>query len=372
MDNLLSSHIVDRLRNGASQTDIKKDLLAVGWTEDQVGVAIAEGLVATGVPAPQGKTVGSSRSSVAEVAVNFFSFVLLGIIAGSLITLYYAIINYYFPDALIDSSYYYKYERFAQTIHYAIAALIVAYPIYYFALRIWFKRFRENEKKVESGLTKWFTYIVLLIASGSVVGDLITVLFYFFQGEVTARFILKALVILFIGGTVFGFYYLERKKIQYGRDIARKTFNLFGIIVTVVIVIGIILGFLVAGSPATARKQGFDTQRSQDLHQISSSIDFYAYKFKRLPASLGELSTSGYSVRSSMNDPETGAQYEYRIVAVPTPTIQEGKYELCATFSLATDNTSTEELNYDNALNQYEEHPAGHKCFKGSVSTQTR
>jgi len=361
MDNTLLFHVTSRLRSGVSQADIKKDLLAVGWTEDQANAAIAEGLVAFGVPAPQGRAAGGIKSSVAEVAVNFFSFVLLGVIVWAAISLYYGIINRYFPDPLVDR---YAYAFSTRLIHYATAALIVAYPIYYMALRIWFKRFREDEKKVESGLTKFLTYIVLLIASGAIVGDLITALFYFFQGEITIRFILKVLTVLFVGGVVFSFYFLERKKIQYGHDIPRKTFTSFGVVVSVFVVIGIILGFLTAGSPATARDRGFDLDRSQNLRNISSSISTFAYNFKRLPASLEEVTTS--STYLDITDPETGKPYEYRIIVAPTGAAFEGTYELCADFALASDQ------NGDYYNDAYSRYSAGKSCFMQSVSTQTR
>ena len=173
--------------------------------------------------------------------------------------------------------------------HYAIAGLIIGFPIYVLTLRMWFRRYREDEAKVESKLTKWLTYLVLLIAAITIVGDLVTAVFYFLQGEITARFSLKALTILSISGIIFGFYYLERRKVQYKSDISRKTFQMFGWSVLVLVFIAIILGFSTTGSPSTQRMRGLDNTRSQHLSTIAGCVSNYGANHKALPATLDDL-----------------------------------------------------------------------------------
>ncbi len=369
MDNTkLAAYVSEQARNHIPPKDIKEQLLAVGWTEDDVDAALAEGLVASGVPAPEGKMIGGKKSSVAEIAVNFFSFVLLATVAFALGALYYSIIGRYFPDPLVDQNSYSSYSarNFARTIHYSIAALIIGYPLYYAAVRIWFRRFHADVQKSESKLTKWLTYLVLIVAAGTVVGDLITVLFYFFQGEVSVRFFLKALTILVIGGMIFSFYFLERRKIQYGHAIERKVFTAFGSAVSALVIIGIVLGFMAAGSPDTARKRGFDDQREQDLQNISSAVTSFATRFERLPGSLDELVSAeiGYRV-SRTTDPVTGEQYTYRVIAQPqvVGTVREGTYELCTTFSLSSEGVGR-------YANKYETHDAGKVCFTEIASVK--
>ena len=66
---------------------------------------------------------------------------------------------------------------------------------------------------------------MLLVSAVTIVGDLVTAVFYFLQGEVTGRFFLKSLTIFVVAGIIFGFYFLERKKIQYRKNVPRKTFR---------------------------------------------------------------------------------------------------------------------------------------------------
>ena len=67
-------------------------------------------------------------------------------------------------------------------------------------------------EKLESGIRKWLTYIALLIAAGTVIGDLITFLTFFLQGELTTRFVLKVLTVVAIAGSIFWYYLGSLKK----------------------------------------------------------------------------------------------------------------------------------------------------------------
>ncbi|MEI8096783.1 MAG: DUF5671 domain-containing protein [Candidatus Moraniibacteriota bacterium] len=186
---------------------------------------------------------------------------MLGIIATALGILLFETINKFLPDPL-DLMNAYTDTSSSGSIHYAISALLIGFPLYYISLRLWFRKFREDEGRTESNLSKWFTYLVLLITAVTIVGDLITVVYTLLQGEITARFFLKALTILVIAGIIFGFYYLERRKIQYHLDIKQNIFQLFGRGVSGFVVLSIALGFIASGSPATERNRSFDRTRA--------------------------------------------------------------------------------------------------------------
>jgi membrane protein YqaA with SNARE-associated domain len=367
----LSQYVVDRIRAGAGKTEVKDELIAIGWTEDEAEAAFRAGVVALGAPLPTegNRPTLSKKASTVDVVINFFSFILLGIVATALGTLYFQIINLSFPDAL-DAMNYYSLAGATSTIHYSIAALLIGFPLYYFAMRIWFRKFREDEGRTESKLSKWLTYLVLLVAAVTIVGDLITTLFTLLQGEITARFFLKAIVILGIAGAVFGFYYLERKKIQYRTDIPRRTFQLFGRGVSAVALVGIILGFMVGGSPTTERNRSFDETRASYLSSLANCVEQYASSLGALPTALADLTMSSqYSYCDSyMKDPETGLPYEYRVV---TPSMAQGagrvgQFELCANFALASDAT-TPRTGYGLSGVWYE-HSVGRSC--DTVSAQ--
>lgn len=369
----LAQYVKERIAGGAQKADIKEQLVAIGWTSDEANIAYAEGVKLLGAPVPQDVVRGvyAKESSALEVIMNLFSFILLGIVAFALGTLYFQVINKFFPDTL-DA---YGLLVSSDAVHYAIAGLVIAFPMYFFVMRSWFRKFRENEGKVEAGLTKWITYFVILVVSVIVVGDLIAVLFAFLQGEITARFFLKALTILVIAGGIFGFYFLERRRVQYRQNIQPIVFQGFFWGFLILILIGIVLGFMAVGSPKTERMRATDALRVENLTNLAECIDSYAHTYKRLPETLEDLDTKGTSYYggcwTSKEDPETGALYEYHILSPSRQSglVTEAEYELCATFSLASDETiqGGSLAYYNSSHSKWAKHGAGRECDRQIV-----
>lgn len=370
MDNpKLSQYVAERIRAGAAKPDVKEELVTVGWTEDEAEAAYRAGVIALGAPVPTegSRPVLSRKASAVDVVINFFSFILLGIVATAVGTLYFQIVNLAFPDPL--SGGWYAWSASVEAIHYATAALLIGFPLYYLAMRLWFRQFREDTGRTESKLSRWLTYLVLLVAAVTVVGDLIAIVNSLLQGEITARFFLKALTILAIAAAIFGFYYLERKKIQYQKDIPRSTFLNFGRGVAAAVAVGIVLGFVLGGSPADQRARSLDATRSENLASLAGCIEQYAGSLGALPTSIDELERSSqftYCVSSSV-DPETGTPYEYRVVtpSKPAGAGTVGEFELCAEFATATLGMATDVYGMSGV---WYEHPAGRDC--DTVSAQ--
>ncbi|NTW14632.1 MAG: hypothetical protein HGA31_06455 [Candidatus Moranbacteria bacterium] len=334
----LAEYVARRVNAGAPKSEIREELLAVGWSEEEADEAYRDGVVSIGAPVPSmgNRPTTGKKSSTVDIIINLFSFILLGIVATALGVLYFQIINRYLPDPLAAVSFY-EQQSLVSVMHYSIAALLIGFPLYYLTMRIWFRKFRENEGRTESRLSKWLTYIVLLGTSVTIVGDLITLVFTFLQGELTGRFFLKAITILAIAAAVFGFYFFERRKIQYRRDVSARTFKSFSIAVAGVVAFGVVLGFFAGGSPEETRKLTFDNQRADDLRNLSGCVENYASRYGTLPSTLAELNrASDFTYCSRYEaDPETKAPYEYMII---TPSRQQGvvkigEYELCATFA---------------------------------------
>jgi len=338
----LAEYVAGRIRSSVSKKHIGEELIAVGWSEEEIEDAYRAGLVLCGVPVPNegNRPTLSRKSSTVDIVINFFSFILLGIIATALGILLFGVINTFFPDVL-DTTNVYTDASSSSAIHYAIAALIIGFPLYYFALRLWFRTFREDEGRTESKLSQWLTYLVLIITAVTIVGDLITVVFTLLQGEITVRFFLKALTILVIAGIIFSFYYLERRKIQYHLDIPRATFQLFGRGVIALVVFSIILGFFAGGSPSTQRNRTLDQTRADDLSALATCVEQYAKNLGSLPSSLADLrQSSEYNYCGAyMQDPETGQAYDYRVVTSSRTegSVRIGEFELCALFALPSD-----------------------------------
>lgn len=296
---------------------------------------------------------------MAEIFVNFLSFILLGIIAVSVGIIFFQVINKYFPDILSLTYQNYDFSGFnTSAIHYSIAALAVSFPIYIWALWFWFKSFRGSKDLEESKLSKWITYIVLLLAGGTIIGDLITILYNFLQGEFGMRFLLKAVTILVIAVFVFAFYFLERKKIQYKKEVSPIFFRVLIILASLIAVSAVILGFVAGGTPFEARLRKFDMERTQNLQQLSSCVSAFAYDNERLPVSLDELKNNvRYNYCSRMADPETKKDYMYS-------AISKNEFNLCGEFNLSNLDEIVNIGYYDN----WQRHDKGQNCQKQTVT----
>jgi len=302
----------------------------------------------------------NQTSSMSEIFINFLSFILLGIVAASVGILYFQIINKYFPDVLSTTYQNYRASSYnPSVINYSIASLFIGFPIFLWAMWFWFKSFRNFPEKIESKLSKWLTYIVLLIAGGTIIGDLITVIYNFLQGEYGARFLMKALTILVIAGLVFCFYFLERKKIQYKKEISSGLFWFVGGAAGFLAILAIVLGFIAGGTPFEARLRTFDKARTQDLQGLSSCIGNFAYDNKRLPRDLSELKNNArYSYCAvRISDPETNKNYKYSIIS-------QDKFELCGEFALSN---LDEFMNID-YYGKWEKHDKGQLCEEQTVT----
>lgn len=125
-------------------------------------------------------------------------------------------------------------------------------------------------------------------------------------------------------------------------------------IVTLVVMVAVITGIVILGSPAEERMKRIDLRRVNDLEGMENAVKFYFAEHATLPMSVEELSKQpGVSIGS---DPVTGAAYRYR-------ALDAEQFELCGTF----DRASTPRVL--TGVNRWE-HPAGNHCFTRKVTKQ--
>ena len=213
----------------------------------------------------------------------------------------------------------------------AIAGLIVAFPLYLFLMRLIWKETKGNAKNLESGVRKWFTYITLVVVAGIMLGDLIAVVSSVLGGELAVRFLLKAGTIFAIAGAIFGYYLHDLKRKAEDSFSPRAKACVLAVTVLVLIFIG--YGIVLTGTPGQQRALQFDQRRTSDLQQISSAVQMYWEQQKKLPQGFEDLKQQQFTYIQSVQDPETQAPYEYKVLGEKT-------YELCAVF--ATDSSQYE------------------------------
>jgi hypothetical protein len=203
MQNEISSFVKEALGKGLSRTDIAGALGKAGWPKDEIDVAL--GLYADvpfPVPVPRRKPYLSAR----EAFIYLLLFVCLYISAYNFGSLLFSFINTWFPDAVQG------YYGDNSGMRFSIASLIVAFPLYLWLSSLTQKAIAKDKEKRGSKIRKWLTYITLFVAASVIIGDTIALLFSLLGGELTLRFTLKVLVIMFIAGLIFGYYLWDLRK----------------------------------------------------------------------------------------------------------------------------------------------------------------
>jgi hypothetical protein len=192
---------------GASDELLADLLERRGWPRKEIYRtfgSLYERLTGLEIPSRGARATESAR----DAFLYLLSFGTLATWTIGLGSLFFTLINMHYADPVVPQGY----QNPNLEISGAMASLMVAFPVYLFAMRLLIRGVQAQPEKLESGVRKWLTYIALLIASATVISDLVTFLSYFLPGELTVRFVLKVLTVLAIAGGVFSYYllWLER------------------------------------------------------------------------------------------------------------------------------------------------------------------
>ncbi len=288
------------------------------------------------------------KTSPKDFFLHLGAIVVLYTVVISLLNLLFTVIEQAYPK--INN--YYGYFG-SSSLSWPVAILIIFFPIYIVLMWALEKSYKENEEKRQLGVRRWLTYITLFVSGLVLAGDLVTVLYYFIDGqELTIGFLLKVLSVLVVTAGVFTYYISDIRNKLNGNS--RKT---WAIIATVIILGSIIWGFSVLGSPRTQRLYKYDEQKTNDLTNIQNEINNYYSQEGNLPATLDELNKNYYSNHA---DPQSQKSYEY------APTSQN-KYNICADF-----NKDSKQSGYGQTYPQGSwTHPAGRYCFAQTINPNT-
>lgn len=296
----------DALAAGRSRTDIRNALGEAGWSGNDVDRALA-GFADVDFlpPVPQPRPQLTARDAFLYAIL----FTALAFAAINLVHLLHGVIDLVVPDPADSSS---ASVRAQRRIRWAIATLTVATPVYIAMTVFTERREADSARRGKSLVRKWVTYIALFVSALIFFADLTYVIHSFLAGELTNRFLLKALVVGAVAGAVFSFYLRD---VETGRPRAR--FFLAG---SAIMVVGaIVAGLTGGGVPSQARQERFDVMRYQDLKYIASHLTCLppGAEGRVLPKGLSTSALSRHcnGARVSedhLTDPETGLPYIYR------------------------------------------------------------
>lgn len=276
----------------------------------------------------------------------------------SMVALLFEYIDRLFGDPLS-----YAYDPFSTGVRVAMASLIIIFPVYVWFTRILNSDLRKHPEKKELWVRRWLLVLTLFLAGATIVIDLIVLVNRFLGGEViTASFLLKVAAVLIVAGGTF-LYYLNDLRGTWERKERQSV--LIGGIVSALVLVTIVSGFFVIGSPQSQRELRFDQQKVRDLENIQYQIIDHWRSTETLPSSLEALEDplTGFVVPQ---DPQEGMAYEYSVVSAA-----ENTFELCATFNRPSPQQDVEMPTRPfGVMSEHWQHDAGRTCFERTIDPE--
>ncbi len=268
----------------------------------------------------------------------------------------------YYPDEMLG---YNESVNISQNIRFAISVLFISFPLFLILGRVYRRFVLENSEIKDNKLRKWIIYLTLFVTGLTMAVDGIILINTFLSGETLGvNFLLKILSVFVITFTVFVFCLKDLK--GYFDTHPQKS-KLWTIIVAGVVLLLVISGFVLIGSPAYQKNKNLDVIRVGNLHSIQYEVVSFFQQKGTLPSDLKQLEDplSGFV---PPRDPETNSDYKY------SPT-SKYTFEICADFKTefmvgdATDNNNyVNEPKYRSLdTNENWQHGIGDVCFARTI-----
>ena len=209
MDEKLIQFVDHAKDKGMDYATIRQLLVSAGWKEKEVAEVFSTRDLELPIPKP---TVDSSvriqsrrRSGsvwprrARDAFLHLLMFGALYTCATSLILLFLTYIDFAFPDPAWRISYA-RLEEALSIIRAQLAIVIVSFPIFLILWHFLLGEVRRNPEKV--GIRRWLGYLSIFVGALTLSGDVITLIYFMLEGQLTVRLLLKAAVLFLIAGSL--------------------------------------------------------------------------------------------------------------------------------------------------------------------------
>jgi len=288
---------------------------------------------------------------------NFF--IQIGIFAAlytsaiSFLVFLFSVIDDVFPNTLD------YYSDSGSGIRFSISTLIVVFPLFIWLSRLYRKFVKDSPEFAESKLRKWITYLTLFVTGATIAIDAIVLVNTFLAGEsLTVGFLLKVLSVLIVAGAIFTFC-LKDLKGYFDQD--QKRSKVWAAVVSTIVLLSIIFGFVLIGSPSKQRDMNFDSQRISDLSDIQYQVVYYYQQKGVLPTELAVL-RDPLSGNVIPKDPESANDYAYSVT-------DKLSFKLCADFKTDSKTVPVKAM-YPESMSENWQHRAETTCFDRTIDPE--
>jgi len=266
-----------------------------------------------------------------------------------------------FPDALVGV---WEIEGAADSIRIGFAMVVVFFPTYLVLTRMVNQNRRSSKNNTYLGLTKWLIYLSLLVAGLTLLGDMVAVIMGFLEGELTMRFLLKALSVAAVTGAAF-FYYIKDAQ---GYWLTKQKQSLaYAAVASVLIVVVLASALAYIPSPNTVREMKADNEVMYALQNIHWQVQEYYQENESLPATVD----AAYGEFDRLPNIAELADYTYTVES-------KTEYTLCTTFNHDSNELDNQYRPMPSMMvedqiywrNENWDYKAGEWCFEREIGKQ--
>lgn len=187
---------------GIDAATIHTMLRSAGWKEAEISRGLAEVVVALPIPRPSG------LSGAGEVFRNILEFGLLTFTLAHLVILYFGCLDRTFPDPANPQSWNLDSEEGLTGHRFSLAAVMVTFPLYFAIAWLAVRQEGEHAPSTPTPVRRGFQWLILLVSGMTILGNLIALLFWYFEGQLQWLTLLKIGVLLVLASSVFSYYAL--------------------------------------------------------------------------------------------------------------------------------------------------------------------
>ncbi|MCP3981454.1 MAG: hypothetical protein GY716_19315 [bacterium] len=203
---------VDHARDkGMDHATIRQLLTSAGWNEKDVAEVICTRDLDLAIPQPTKTGPAPMRSArrspspwprrAREAFLHLLTFGALFTWAGNVIFLFFSCINFALPDPAwrISQS---VTDETVSAMRGALASLIVAFPLFLILWHFLLREVHRDPDKAKGAIRRWLLYLTLFVGAITLAGDVMTLIYFLLEGQLTLRLVLKAAVLFLIAGSL--------------------------------------------------------------------------------------------------------------------------------------------------------------------------
>ena len=196
MDEQLTAFVDHARERGLDLATLRVLLSSAGWKDKDIAQAIAARELDLPVPEP------GSTTSARDTFLHVLTFAALYTWIIALIVLLFNFVNLAHPDPAQSASLY-RIDLAHSAIRQSLASIVVAFPVFLILWRGLLRKRAAHPEQAPATVRRGLTYLSLFVGAVTLASDVIALIYYLFEGELTARFVLKVVALFVITGAAF-------------------------------------------------------------------------------------------------------------------------------------------------------------------------